>query len=514
MPTPPGSARAARVLLYVAAGLTSMSALDAWLEIGGLSGLGQATVLCVPVVVGVLLARRVGRPGPWTWSAILALETFYLLWQLGRIAAGDPLGLLGLTFPTAIIACVTRPAAREYLRIRPWRRRCPGLRRPTSDRGSVTVSQVGLVALVAGVVTALLAGGLPGTVSSAAGRALCPLVQAACEDPAPGDGATAAPPASSVPQPAQPIRADDGDRPTVPDEEYDKPLNCWWWAQGVCDLGQGAWIGTVDTVQGLNDGAGLIVCLSYLCGGDKFDQTVDTWDALLTTNPLDTAQQVWDGTTRDHVNDWSTGHGWRSIGRLAPDVLGAVFGSKGVHRLAKLPDGPDGPDQPAVQQPVHPPVLYKDAEMTDGGRSWDRLNNVPILTRAQREHYRITPRRDPDGVVRLYDSKGRRFDSSTASPLHPGDESGRAIFVMLKNGDFFASAYHAPGRFHHSTLAAGDRVAAAGQLKVIDGRLVAYDDRSGHYQPQRWQTRQFVDWLERSGVDLDGVDVHLEAPPN
>lgn len=114
--------RVARVLLYVAAGLTVMAALDAWIAVGGAAGLGQAITVSVPAVLGVLLARRVARPGPWTWSAILALEVFYLFWQLGRIASGDPFGLLGLAFPVALIVLVTRPAARGHLRVRPWRR--------------------------------------------------------------------------------------------------------------------------------------------------------------------------------------------------------------------------------------------------------------------------------------------------------------------------------------------------------------------------------------------------------
>lgn len=395
----------------------------------------------------------------------------------------------------------------------------------------MTVSQVGLLALVVSLVTALLSGGLPGTLSNAARRALCPLVQTACDASAPnargavvepgdGDGTAVTSPASpppSVPQPTQTFSADDGDRETIPSEDWDEPLSCWEWAQGLCDLGQGAWIGTVDTIQGLNDGAGLVVCLSHLCGKEKFDQAVGTWDALFTTNPLDTAQQIWDGVTKDHVNDWSTGHGWRSIGRLAPDVLGAVFGGKGANRLGRLQKGPDGSERPAVQQPVPPPVLYKDTEMTDAGKFWDQRYNVPILTPAQREQYRITPRRDRDGVVRLYDNRGKRFDTSRAGAegqFHTGEDSaGKAIFVMLKNGDLFASNYYQSGRFHHSTLAAGDRVAAAGQIKVVKGRLVAYDDLSGHYRPERWQTRQFVDWLTRSGIDLNGVDEQLHAPP-
>ncbi|WP_103938177.1 hypothetical protein [Thermomonospora echinospora] len=128
--------QAARVLLYAAAALTVIAALDAWIAADGTAGLGQVIALSVLAVPCVLLARRAAHPGPWTWSAILALETFSLLWQLGRIASGDPFGLLGLTFPIALIVLVARWAVRGHLRVRPWQRR--NLRPRTADCGSAS----------------------------------------------------------------------------------------------------------------------------------------------------------------------------------------------------------------------------------------------------------------------------------------------------------------------------------------------------------------------------------------
>ncbi|SEG43368.1 hypothetical protein SAMN04489712_105192 [Thermomonospora echinospora] len=129
--------RAVRVLLYVTAGLTVMAALDTWIAIGGASGLGQALAVCVPAAAAAALARRVARPGPRTWAAIVALAVCYLFWQFGRVAGGDPFGLLGLTFPIALIVCVTRPAAREHLRPEPGRRLRPGRSRRPAGRRSL-----------------------------------------------------------------------------------------------------------------------------------------------------------------------------------------------------------------------------------------------------------------------------------------------------------------------------------------------------------------------------------------
>ncbi|WP_160146980.1 ADP-ribosyltransferase [Thermomonospora echinospora] len=318
-----------------------------------------------------------------------------------------------------------------------------------------------LVALVATVVVALTSAGLPGTVRDAAESALCPLKQdAGCEPgtdagvvPARGAPVVAEPAHSSpaVPRPEHTFSAPDDSRKIIPSEDWDEPLQCWELLQGVCDLGQGAWIGAVDTVQGVNEGAGLFFCLTYICGGDRFDETRDTWGRLFTTNPLDTAQQIWDGATKDHVNDWNTGHGWRSVGRLLPDVLGAVFGGKGINRVDDLPSGPKRPERdgggPSPRdRPGQDPAVPRDVpgqeaavEALRGKARWGLLNGIPgavqqaaedaalILQEAQKRH----PAGDPaiaavedraQQVRRLSDLAAR----ATTAGLTPSD------FTLLK----------------------------------------------------------------------------------
>ncbi|MQY03837.1 hypothetical protein [Actinomadura macrotermitis] len=113
----PRSVRTARVLLFVAAGLTAMAALDAGLELGGGYGAGIAIAALLPAAAsaagGLAAARRPSRP---LWFAILALEVFYLFWQFGRIGAGDAMGLIGLIFPIVILVMVCRSSARRYFR--------------------------------------------------------------------------------------------------------------------------------------------------------------------------------------------------------------------------------------------------------------------------------------------------------------------------------------------------------------------------------------------------------------
>lgn len=115
--TVPSPVRAIRILLFIAAGLTLMTALDAWLRTGGAYGVGVALAVAVPGIVSLVAGRAVGiRPSWRLWLAILVLEIFYLLWQLSRIGAGDPFGVLGIAFPIAMLILLCRASARRYFR--------------------------------------------------------------------------------------------------------------------------------------------------------------------------------------------------------------------------------------------------------------------------------------------------------------------------------------------------------------------------------------------------------------
>jgi len=123
---------------------------------------------------------------------------------------------------------------------------------------------------------------------------------------------------------------------------------------------------------------------------------------------------------------------------------------------------------------------------------------VKYLSESERAAYKLNIR---DG--KIYDSSGRLFDTSDASTAHSG--GGRAIFVMDENGAFYASKVQQVGEFHHSSLAAGGPVAAAGEMQVDNGLLSVLSDKSGHYMPGRTFTQQALDSLERNGVDTSPV---------
>lgn len=115
--TAPTPVRVARVLLVVTAAISAVTAL-AYLSVVGLSPetVGLAVWTLVPGGLALVLAGRLGYDRSRVFWAVIALEVFFVLQALVRVAAADPQGLSNLLLPAAVLVCVTRPAARAYLR--------------------------------------------------------------------------------------------------------------------------------------------------------------------------------------------------------------------------------------------------------------------------------------------------------------------------------------------------------------------------------------------------------------
>jgi hypothetical protein len=80
---------------------------------------------------------------------------------------------------------------------------------------------------------------------------------------------------------------------------------------------------------------------------------------------------------------------------------------------------------------------------------------------------------------------------------------------MNQDGTFYASNNHEVGRFHHSSLVAGQPVAAAGEIVVHEGTLMLLSNKSGHYRPNRKFTEQALHALKTAGIDIRSVHVDL-----
>jgi hypothetical protein len=150
-------------------------------------------------------------------------------------------------------------------------------------------------------------------------------------------------------------------------------------------------------------------------------------------------------------------------------------------------------------------------EAEPGNKIWPGKRVEYLSTPSARAPFKLEVREvEVDGrkEMRLFDSRGAPFDTRAAA-THWSSESGvpRAIFVMNSRGELFASNYQERGKFHHSSLAGGQAVAAAGELQVTDGKIVDITNNSGHYRPGDDHTQQLVDVLQAKGVDLRGVTV-------
>ncbi|MBA9001813.1 WXG100-like domain-containing protein [Thermomonospora cellulosilytica] len=127
-----------------------------------------------------------------------------------------------------------------------------------------------------------------------------------------------------------------------------------------------------------------------------------------------------------------------------------------------------------------------------------RNRAVFYLNEVQRERLRIWV--DDEGLIR--DAKGRLFDTTQGETIVGGGAQGRAIFVMDKFGNLYASNIQAAGVFHHSSFLAGGPVASAGELRVVNGRLELISDRSGHYLPPPEFQDRVVEMLRQAGVTI------------
>ncbi|MFE7801707.1 hypothetical protein [Nocardia sp. NPDC057440] len=133
-----------------------------------------------------------------------------------------------------------------------------------------------------------------------------------------------------------------------------------------------------------------------------------------------------------------------------------------------------------------------------------KVSPITYLNNEQRAAYLITVREDG----KLYDAEGNLFDTRKGSKPS-GNRKRCAIFVMDENGSIYASNYHELGRFHHSSLVAGESVAGAGEIRVENGVITHLSDKSGHYKPTFDMMVKVIERLDDSRADFSRLE--LEA---
>jgi hypothetical protein len=152
---------------------------------------------------------------------------------------------------------------------------------------------------------------------------------------------------------------------------------------------------------------------------------------------------------------------------------------------------PDGPEPPGDEPKFDTMPLLDKYHGEHLGQDVFRNGPVRYLDEIQRQDFRLHV--DKDGLLR--NSDGDLFDTADAVSAHGGPGGGRATFVMDKNGDIYSSLEQKVGRFHHSSFLGGEPVAAAGELGVTDGKVHLVTNNSGHYQPNKDSTMEFMQHL-------------------
>jgi hypothetical protein len=84
-------------------------------------------------------------------------------------------------------------------------------------------------------------------------------------------------------------------------------------------------------------------------------------------------------------------------------------------------------------------------------------------------------------------------------------KGSQAIFVMDEEGQIFISKTQKYGKLHHSSLLAGRPAAMAGEIEIKDGKIISFNNQSGHYKPGPQQVENFQRRLKELGVDLDTI---------
>lgn len=110
----PGAVKAARILMYIAGGLSAVLALLLMVVYGGAEGVGAALVQGVPAVVSLVMAvmLRQGR-NRMRWGVVV-FQAVWIFFAFGRLGDGDATGVIGLALPIATIVLVNVAPARQY----------------------------------------------------------------------------------------------------------------------------------------------------------------------------------------------------------------------------------------------------------------------------------------------------------------------------------------------------------------------------------------------------------------
>lgn len=135
----------------------------------------------------------------------------------------------------------------------------------------------------------------------------------------------------------------------------------------------------------------------------------------------------------------------------------------------------------------------------DTAQYHEREEPVLYWTDADRQAHQL---RVKEGL--LVNPQGQPLDPQLDLPQHKG-RGGEAIYIMDVMGNIYYCFDAKYGRIHHSTLAGGQPVAAAGELVVVNGELISVSNESGHYRPHPSTIDLVIGRLRELGLNVEGV---------
>lgn len=108
-----------------------------------------------------------------------------------------------------------------------------------------------------------------------------------------------------------------------------------------------------------------------------------------------------------------------------------------------------------------------------------------------------------DFKISVEEDEHSKYQLEDGNYMYLTDRAGRTYF-QIKNR----------GRTNHTSLSKGEAVLAAGNLKVVNGKIVEVDVFSGHYKPMKHHLVNFLDSLQQKGVDLGLIRLTYVADYN
>ena len=82
------------------------------------------------------------------------------------------------------------------------------------------------------------------------------------------------------------------------------------------------------------------------------------------------------------------------------------------------------------------------------------------------------------------------------------------LFIVDQQLRIFILPFEERGKFHHSSLSAGENILFAGTLGLHQGVLREISDKSGHYRPDTQQTLKVLKLLQNQGLDLSQTKLY------